>query len=279
MSTATLPTPVKSSPAPTSKPDGFFHWNRAEFVYTPFPFGVISDVLDPQFYKALAAEWPSQDLFVFKENLGRKYSLSEVNNGEGYLRFLRGNRVWGEFYRRLKSPEFVREVLQMLCDQNIDLGLANKPISAIHALSTPRERLSGAVTKLARLRSTEASLSSRFEFSMLPAAGGHIKPHTDAPQKLITLVFSIIGENEWRRDWGGGTAMLQTHEPSLAFNHMNRQADFSRFEPISVVEFVPNQCLIFIKTFNSWHTVYPMTGPADAPMRKTLTINIERWGG
>ena len=28
---------------------------------------------------------------------------------------------------------------------------------------------------------------------MLPANGGNIKPHTDAPQKLITLVFSIVG--------------------------------------------------------------------------------------
>ena len=276
MSTATLPAPAAVSSRP--KPDGFFHWTRADFVYHPFPFGVISDVLDLQFYKALAAEWPSQDLFVFKERLGKKYSLSEVNNGEGYLRFLKSNPVWGEFYRRLKSPQFVREVLQLLCDQNIDLGLTNKPISSVHALSTPRERLTGAMNKLARLRSTEASLSSRFEFSMLPAAGGHIKPHTDAPQKLITLVFSIISENEWRTEWGGGTAMLKTNEPSLAFNHMNKQADFNRFEPVSVVEFVPNQCLIFIKTFNSWHTVYPMTGPATAPMRKTLTINIERWG-
>ena len=170
--------------------------------------------------------------------------MSEVNNGEGYLRFLRTNRVWGEFYRRLKSPEFVREVLQVLQSQNIDLGLAGKHIATVHALSTVGEKLSGAMTKLARLRGTEASLSSRFEFSMLPASGGNIKPHTDAPQKLVTLVFSMLDDHEWRQEWGGGTAMLRTNEPALAFNHMNKQADFNRFEPVSVVEFVPNQCLI-----------------------------------
>lgn len=277
MSTATISAPARTSSAANGHLQ--FHWNDAEFVYAPFPFGVIANVMDAGFYRQLVAEWPPTELFVFKENLGKKYSLSEVNNGEGYLRFLRTNRVWGEFYRRLKSPEFVREVLQVLQSQNIDLGLAGKHIATVHALSTVGEKLSGAMTKLARLRGTEASLSSRFEFSMLPASGGNIKPHTDAPQKLVTLVFSMLDDHEWRQEWGGGTAMLRTNEPALAFNHMNKQADFNRFEPVSVVEFVPNQCLIFIKTFNSWHTVYPMTGPADAPMRRTLTINIERWGG
>ena len=43
-------------------------------------------------------------------------------------------------------------------------------------------------------------------------------------------------------------------------------------------EFVPNQSLIFVKTFNSWHSVTPMSGAGSDAMRKTLTINIESWG-
>ena len=38
---------------------------------------------------------------------------------------------------------------------------------------------------------------------------------------------------------------------------------------------MPNQCVIFVKTFNSWHAVYPMTGHGSQALRKTLTINIE----
>jgi hypothetical protein len=33
--------------------------------------------------------------------------------------------------------------------------------------------------------------------------------------------------------------------------------------------------VVFVKTFNSWHSVRPMTGSGSALMRKTLTINIE----
>jgi hypothetical protein len=33
--------------------------------------------------------------------------------------------------------------------------------------------------------------------------------------------------------------------------------------------------VIFVKTFNSWHSVRPMQGNGSGAMRKTLTINIE----
>ena len=44
---------------------------------------------------------------------------------------------------------------------------------------------------------------------------------------------------------------------------------------IDTFEFTPNQAVIFIRTFNSWHSLRPMTGKGSDAMRKTLTINIE----
>jgi hypothetical protein len=46
-------------------------------------------------------------------------------------------------------------------------------------------------------------------------------------------------------------------------------------EVIETFDFTPNQAVIFVKTFNSWHSVRPMSGNGSAAMRKTLTINIE----
>ena len=39
--------------------------------------------------------------------------------------------------------------------------------------------------------------------------------------------------------------------------------------------FEPNQAVIFVKTFNSLHSVRPMTAPDRERMRRSLTINIE----
>jgi hypothetical protein len=47
-------------------------------------------------------------------------------------------------------------------------------------------------------------------------------------------------------------------------------------EVLDTYEFTANQAVIFVKTFNSWHSVRPMTGRDSNALRKTLTINIER---
>ncbi len=44
---------------------------------------------------------------------------------------------------------------------------------------------------------------------------------------------------------------------------------------LDTFEFTPNQAVVFVKTFNSWHSVRPMQGNGSTAMRKTLTINIE----
>jgi hypothetical protein len=56
---------------------------------------------------------------------------------------------------------------------------------------------------------------------------------------------------------------------------MNRQAGFDEMEVLDTFPFTPNQAVVFIKTFNSWHSVRPMLGNGSNAMRKTLTINIE----
>jgi hypothetical protein len=119
------------------------------------------------------------------------------------------------------------------------------------------------------------AIKSRFEFSMLPADGGHIKPHTDSPGKLITLVVSFCDEREWQASFGGGTTVLRPLDQRQVFNHLNRQLEFADTEVLHEFPFEPNQCVIFVKTFNSLHAVSPMRGIGLPVMRRTLTINIE----
>jgi hypothetical protein len=45
----------------------------------------------------------------------------------------------------------------------------------------------------------------------------------------------------------------------LAFNR-NAQAAFDEMEVLDTFEFTPNQVVVFVKTFNSSHSVRPMTG-------------------
>lgn len=237
--------------------------------YKPFPIGVAQNVMDPSFYKDLVSQWPAQNLFQYKDSLGDKYSLSEVNNPDNYQAFINSTPAYKKLHDSIKSAAFIYGLIDYLASRNIDLGYrqvptANKIKSALRDIRYNK-----------RWPRYKQDLSARFEFSMLPVDGGSIRPHTDAPQKIITIVLSIIDENEWPSDVGGGTQIVWPKDETKSFNRKNAYMDFSDVDVLDEYAFDPNQALLFVKTFNSWHTVLPMRGKGRTEMRKTLTINIE----
>jgi len=239
----------------------------ATFDYEPYPIGVIAPVLEQELYERLQRSYPPKELFEFKPALGNKYSLSELSNASSYRSFIRSHDEWRRFHAYVKGDLFIPAVLALLSRHRLDLGLRRyKTVS--------RHRTSSRASSLSRLLRIE-ELSARFEFSMMDADGGHILPHTDSPQKLVTLVLSMMAADEWNPAWGGGTDVVLPRDRTRSFNHMNESLPFADVEVLKTFSFKPNHCVIFIKTFNSWHSVSPMRGAGTSAMRKTLTINIE----
>jgi hypothetical protein len=265
-----LKTTLQGSPA-HSTPDTLpsdskqlLNLGRARFRYEPYPIGVISDIFDPALNARLVDTFPPIDLFRFMQQHGDKWSLSEVNNPDLYHRFLHSSDEWHRLYKEVKSKGFIDQVLGALAQSKIELGLNASRTGGI--LRRLRDGLSG--------RKSSHELRARFEFSMMSAAGGNILPHTDSPQKHVTLVVSMVKPGEWDPSWGGGTDLMRPLDPSENFNHLNRYLNFDQVETLETMPYEPNQCVIFIKTFNSLHAVKPMTGPHEV-MRRTLTVNIE----
>jgi len=250
---------------------GLFHCENVQFRYDPYPIGLARPVFPAGTYRELLEAWPAIELFAFMPKLGKKYSLSEVNNAAEYHDFLSRTPIWKSVYQEVKSAQFVRSALNVLSAASVDLGMPEQvPVNQSHGGGS---NLSHWAPHLNPQRST--GLKTRFEFSMLPVDGGHIKPHTDSPGKLITLVVSFCDEQEWNPGVGGGTTVLRAIDSRKSFNHLNRQLEFAETEVLHTFAFQPNQCVIFVKTFNSLHAVSPMQGHGSPLMRKTLTINIE----
>ena len=88
------------------------------------------------------------------------------------------------------------------------------------------------------------------------------------------MIVSILEEGEWDQAFGGGTDVNWPKDETRSFNQMNRVASFDEMDVLHTYPFTPNQCVVFVKTFNSWHSVAPMHGPA-GKLRRTLTINID----
>lgn len=244
-----------------------FSYTQAAFDYEPYPIGRVDHVLGDADYDTLVATYPDISLFEYKPALGEKYSLSERNNAENYRRFIASSPEWAKVHAYLKSPRFIEETLAFLKTRNIDLALGDYGIVETHGKKK---------TSLASKLLGRTELSSRFEFSIMGGQGGHIRPHTDEPRKLITLVVSMIKPGEWDEAWGGGTEVCLPKDRTRVFNQANKYMGFEDVDVIRSYGFKPNQCVIFIKTYNSWHHVSPLTAPPGSPLRKTLTINIER---
>jgi hypothetical protein len=247
----------------------FFRYDHLIMRYDPFPIGLARPLVDEDTYRQMVDAFPTLERFQALSKVGDKFTLSEKFHPEVFREYVKGHPLWREFHRWIKSREFVRGLFHALEERYIDLGFE---------LETPRftlfqKRIADALRGGSRINSLV--LRSRFEFSMLPAQGGHVIPHTDGHNKVVTLVVSMLHENEWDPAWGGGTDVNRPKDPRRIFNRMNRQLGFDEVEVLDTFAFEPNQAVIFVKTFNSWHSVRPMTGPDPKIMRRTLTINIE----
>jgi hypothetical protein len=243
-------------------------YDAMAFDYEPFPIGVGRPAFDEATYAALVDSFPPMELFKFKPDKGGKYSLAQFNNGANYRRWIAQSPPWQAFHRFIKSPQFIQGALEMLKRHGIDLGMERPGLLERLYLRARALKRGNPVPHFPRLK-------ARFEFSAMPITGGNILPHTDHPKKIITMVVTMVKRGEWREEWGGGTTVVWPKDKTKIFNRMNAYLDFDDVTTLKTFPFEPNQCLVFVKTNNSWHAVPPMTGNDPSIVRRTLTINIE----
>lgn len=236
--------------------------------YAPYPLLVLRPAMDQALYDELCRTFPGPELFEVVPKYDYKLSLSEKFAARNYHGFLAQNPAWNRFHSWIKSDDFIERTAACLKAQHIDLELDRY-------FDSVASRVVGGM-KRGRLPGLYPRLHSRFEFSVLKADGGEVAPHTDTPKKIITLVLSMIRDGEWDAKLGGGLQINRATDPAYAFNWSNRIVPWDKVEVVDTIPFVPNQCMIFVKTFNSLHSVRKMTEHGSSALRKTVTIVIEK---
>jgi hypothetical protein len=247
------------------------NYSAADVRYEPYPLVVLRPSLEANTYTELCENFPDISLFGTIPNYDYKLSLSEKFNPDNYNKFIRENKPWNRFHGWLKSEDFIRATVGFLKQSNIDLDLDEcfEP-AAQQASRALRSIIRG------RLPSKGIRLRSRFEFSVLKADGGEVAPHTDTPKKIITLVQTMIRDGEWNPAFGGGLDVNRSTDAKYAFNWKNKMVPWDKIEVLDTIPFVPNQCTVFVKTFNSLHSVRKMKEKGSGALRKTVTIVIEK---
>ena len=226
-------------------------FDNATFLYEPYPIGLAKPIFRDK-YEDFVQSFPSDDYlrnFPFRTKTGgyNKYALNETTWTKAYHEFLESNQLWYGFYLSIKQASFPEFMFSFLKAHKIFVPGSDDPA---------------------------AKWSTRFEFAGMPANGGMIAPHNDISSKVVTLIFSMeLGY--WNQAWGGGTDVLI---PLPGVKPESYKTPLDQFKQVASFPYTPNQCVIFVRSEDSWHSVGPMTGPADAPMRRTITLNIEKAG-
>jgi hypothetical protein len=248
-----------------------FNYSAVHARYEPYPLLVLRPALDAAVYRELCQNYPDVNLFGFNPKHDYKRTLSEKFAPDNYAKFIAGNKPWGRFHAWLKSEDFIRKTIEFLKTNDIDLDVDGCALGQSGGLLGSLKQISRGKPPF-----NAGRLRSRFEFSVLKADGGEVAPHTDTPKKIITLVQTMIQDNEWDARIGGGLDVNRPTDPSYAFNWTNRMVPWEKIEVIDTIPFVPNQCTVFVKTFNSLHSVRKMTEKGSDKLRKTVTIVIEK---
>ncbi|BBK33745.1 hypothetical protein EDC65_3581 [Stella humosa] len=203
-------------------------------VNQPFPHAFIRDVFPEPFYRALRANLPPEEALVPSDRIqsGNPYGAhrKQFPIDPPHLDAMDADRqaFWRPVYKWLRSGEFVTQVVSRFAP-GIQARFGSQPLDLI----------------------------SRIEVN-IDGESYAIRPHTDNPRKMLTMLF-YLPEDDSRADLG-----TSIYAPKKAgyVSEQTMQHEFEEFDEVERFPYIPNSCLAFLKTANSFHGRPTITGPA-----------------
>ncbi|WP_374446795.1 hypothetical protein [Stella sp.] len=198
----------------------------------PFPHVFIRDVFPEPFFQALRANLPADESLEATDPKRssnqyaanrRKFAIDPAHLAslpEGPREF------WTEARRWLGGREFTQAVLARFA-----AGIAR------------------------RYGSRSLDLVNRIEINV-DRENYAIPPHTDSPKKMVTMLFYLPADDA-RADLG--TSIYVPKDPTFR-SEKPTQYPFEQFDLVASFPYVPNSCLAFLKTDNSFHGRPLVTG-------------------
>jgi len=230
-----------------------------------------------------ASEKENYNRFVLKFNardkLGESNSLNKKTND-----FFIKNPEWSLFISLLTDKRFVYDVLD-LCD---------KPISNQRGVrySFRKKKYRKYIKKNPTLANKLANklvnnIVINFMFSSTGPSEG-LYPHTDSPDKLITLLL-YFPEKNWRTEYHGETSFFKlknnvSQDKKKKWDLLGKKnihiinpklaSEFSDdYTVLSKSKYIPNMLAGFVKNDKSWHGIDPIVCPKNK-FRRIFIVNI-----
>jgi hypothetical protein len=236
-----------------------------KIVLDPFCFFCVDDYLPRDLYESLLESFPEGSSYSY--NAEGKMGFRSSEDPEEIARFGAAHPEWQQLVDFFGSDEFVYDAKATLADGLVSArGLpGRKPWLNCTHRDVPGNWLRYQLQEPVR---------TTHQFSLLPS-GGAVRPHSDAPRKLVSLLL-YFRDSDWQDAWGGGTEFYVPLDPEKARRwRPTDRIPFDEFEVVATSEFRGNRLAGFVRSHDSYHGVQPPGCPPEAT-RKALLINIKR---
>lgn len=229
----------------------------------PFFHLRIDNFLPAEQYQALLESFPTPERLP--ETIeGNKKRLSSRTTPDAFEKFRRSRPVWAQLFEQLAAAAFLADVYEAV----------REPLREARGAFAARPwRVRGSESAGFVTRALTRPVKVTFELSRLET-GSIVSPHTDAAEKLVTMML-YFPEPGWQESYGGGTVFYRAGRPNLNRNWTNYRVPFEDVSPVCVNQFAPNRLCIFLKSKNSYHGVPAITCP-EGMARNSLNLNVFR---
>ena len=242
-------------------------------ISEPFYIFEKKNFFDEEFFNRLHIDFPSENYFHSKHNLGNKKYLN--NKDKNFFDFLGRSDAWKKFYNTINSKNFLNEIF-LLCKKSLCSIEKRKRVKRIHfKTKIKRDLFSRGIRKIKHFFGIyEVRLG--FEFSLMKNED-YIPPHNDTENKLVSLMIYFPEEYQ-DRDKNLGTNFFQSTKENYnlwkgdMMNEVESKEFYKNYSIFYTSKFEKNKLVGFLKSSESWHDVSIVNTKSN--LRKSLNINL-----
>jgi len=224
----------------------FYQVANAQVREFPFPHFYIHPIFPDPYYRTLRERLPDLSTYRRLDETGTVPKGSDperficaVEDLEESESIAEGSSFWADLNDWLMGPEFARLLMYKFRE-----GIAQRFGAAARVDTT-----------------TDARLVRDHTHYTIP-------PHTDAPQKLVSLLF-YLPPDESMLDLG--TSIFAPKDPAFRCEGTSRYR-FEKFDKVATMNYRPNSLFAFFKTDRAFHGVDRIA--ASGVVRDLLLYNI-----
>ncbi|MEX0279683.1 MAG: 2OG-Fe(II) oxygenase [Arenibacterium sp.] len=260
----------------------------ADVKAEPFPHVISEQILDPELYARLRADYPTADIF---EDQKADTGITGSRTGQGfdiyrgdttYDQLMKTSEAWAEFDAWINSTAFIEKFLELFGPhlENVGCRAEINPAKYDRTMIEGREGMTFTPTlkerfsNLTRSFRPKNSLGEVDLFTRLDVhkalKGYHKNVHCDRPNRLCSfIVYFVDAEKEGIE---GGTLTIHAHKEKKAPKDYERHPKPEDAPVVATLSPKENMGVLFPCCNNSYHGVNAMVSNGKA--RDYLYINI-----